>query len=355
MPAKLLPVPWRAVLPSPVPEIPTMISREERQFLYWVGRHLWSGEGSIHEVGPWLGGSTVCIAAGMRDSGFQCQGRLHTYDNFRWRSFMVERSGLALNPGDSFLPRFREYTKEFESIVVPHPCALSDETIADDRVASAKRAREGEHDQEFSPEVLDFIEILFVDGAKSWRAARELFLKTEQWLEPGKSHLIFQDFKYWSAYWIPLIAEYLAPSIRLEYLVFGEGTAAFAVEHAIDQKLLRALPDHVTGLEPKEVLRTLSHAATRLLTAGDAVGASCVNLSAVSFLAHHEMPGEACIAWKDAVSRWPMWTAIQPLQEARHYLIHDRGLEFRPPLRWGALNAGELGRKLARRLVRSLK
>ena len=44
-----------------------MLSPEECQYLYWLGRSAWTGQGDVVEIGPWLGGSTVCLAAGMRE------------------------------------------------------------------------------------------------------------------------------------------------------------------------------------------------------------------------------------------------------------------------------------------------
>ena len=81
--------------------IPTMISDEERRYLYWLAARVWSGSGDIVEIGPWLGGSTYCLAAGMCDSGHRVAGRLKVFDNFIWRDFMADRAPLELRPGDS--------------------------------------------------------------------------------------------------------------------------------------------------------------------------------------------------------------------------------------------------------------
>ena len=68
---------WRRAALPPLPEVPTMLSPEERRYLYWLGNEVWSGRGCVVEIGSWLGGSTVCLAAGMRASGHPAAGRLH--------------------------------------------------------------------------------------------------------------------------------------------------------------------------------------------------------------------------------------------------------------------------------------
>jgi hypothetical protein len=151
-----------------------MISPEEKQYLYWLGSRVWRGRGCVVEFGPWLGGSTACLAAGMRDSGHPAEGRLRVFDNFIWRAFMAERADLPLQPGDSFESYFQANIEPFREIVVSRACALPDETIAGDRDARTRRfaESEGETVALFEGALDAPVEILFIDGAKSWRRSR---------------------------------------------------------------------------------------------------------------------------------------------------------------------------------------
>ena len=115
--------PWRR-LTVPDPGIPTMISPEERTYLFWLSSQVWTGCGHIVEIGPWLGGSTYCLASGMTRHGGVTDKRLHTFDDFIWRSFMGDRATEALQPGESFLDLFQVNLQEFENIIVAHRQAL---------------------------------------------------------------------------------------------------------------------------------------------------------------------------------------------------------------------------------------
>ena len=94
-----------------------MITREERKYLFWLGSTQWKGTGAIVEIGPWLGGSTACLAEGMIKSGHDSNKKLVVFDCFIWREFMADRAKLDLSTGDSFMPDFLENTKAFKSTI----------------------------------------------------------------------------------------------------------------------------------------------------------------------------------------------------------------------------------------------
>jgi predicted O-methyltransferase YrrM len=83
---------WKWVRVTYPSEIPTMLQPEETQYLYWLGQSVWTSDGIVLEIGPWLGGSTMCLAAGMHASDRPAAGRLHAVDNFLWREFMAARA-----------------------------------------------------------------------------------------------------------------------------------------------------------------------------------------------------------------------------------------------------------------------
>jgi len=80
----------RSVLP-PLPRVPTMLTPEERLYLHWLGAVVWSGRGCVVEIGPWLGGSTVCLAAGMRASGHPARGAWNV--RLRAQGFALRTAG----------------------------------------------------------------------------------------------------------------------------------------------------------------------------------------------------------------------------------------------------------------------
>ena len=66
-------------LPS-LPPVPTMITDDEKQYLYWLGRDIVSGSGAIVEIGTWFGCSAGYLGAGLRDAGKEVP--FHCFDRF---------------------------------------------------------------------------------------------------------------------------------------------------------------------------------------------------------------------------------------------------------------------------------
>lgn len=79
---------WRDVAPPFVNPIPSMITPDEATFLYWISRDIYTGEGSILDMGPLAGGSTYALASGLRDNEAvqaDCKsGRIQSFDLWRY-------------------------------------------------------------------------------------------------------------------------------------------------------------------------------------------------------------------------------------------------------------------------------
>src|SRR6185503_6716875 len=82
--------------------VPAMVSRAEQKYLHWLTRTQWADRGHVVEIGPWLGGSTLCLARGMAAARPAARHRLHSFDNFTWRAFMARFAPLPLTDGESF-------------------------------------------------------------------------------------------------------------------------------------------------------------------------------------------------------------------------------------------------------------
>lgn len=328
--------------------IPTMISEEEKQYLYWLGEGVWSGAGSIVEIGPWLGGSTVCLAKGMRASGNDAHKQLKVFDNFIWREFMSSRADVALAPGESFHRHFLDNMKDLDGIVDSYARALPDEEISADAEASAKRYSENEQVPMFNGKECDGpIEILFIDGAKSWKGIRHLMNTLVHNLVPGTSLLVCQDYKYWGCYWVPLflagIKEYVTPV----HNVTSATTVTFQVTGQIPAGLVDALPSHVADLSSEAAIANLNRAADDLARDGDCRGAFNLRLCKVSFLSHKGELQSSLEEFMQIQRRWPMMVNASQLERARNYLKDKTGKAIPTPMR---LKLGQLLQKLARKL-----
>jgi hypothetical protein len=256
--------------------IPTMISREERQYLWWLAATVWKDIGHILEMGPWLGGSTVCLAEGVCARRERPRHRLFTVDNFVWRRFMSDRANLTLEPGESFEHVFRRNVAPYGGLIETQAAWLPDEIVEGDHWAEDVRGNGSRGDlfrwQDGS------VEIAFVDGAKSWAGFAHLLAEVGPSLTPD-SLLVLQDYKYWGSYWVPMMSELLIDDLELVHIL-PENTVTFRVAAPLAIEQIGAL----TSARDGEAL--LERAARRLDDLGDSLGATSVRLSQVRYLAH---------------------------------------------------------------------
>lgn len=314
--------PWLAE-PFELRDVPAMVSREEQRYLHWLGRTQWRDEGHVVEIGPWLGGSTLCLAEGMHASHPTPRHRLHAFDSFIWREFMARFAPLPLKAGDSFERYFRENVARHTELVVPHVLALPDERIAGDPAAERSR---GAHEPDVEPFEWSAgpIEILFVDGAKSWRGMRWLLRCVATSLIPGRTLLVAQDFKHWGSSWVPLMLARLRDELELVHVVERGSTATFRLRGALDPRRFDALPDDVAALDTNDALRSLDEMAAWIGERGDAVGACHVRLGKVQLLAHHGELRRAGEHFVELRATWPWRGAKGQLEGAERYLT-ERG------------------------------
>jgi hypothetical protein len=335
---------WKSVAFDYPRSVPTMLADEEKQYLFWLGRDAWDGRGDVLEIGPWLGGSTVSLAAGMRASGHDARGRLHTVDNFLWRDFMSARAPLPLGNGESFEPFFHKNLASYHDIVVAHAAALPDDAVARDAETNAKRFTETNSIPQFDGHGgSGAITVLFVDGAKSWRGMRHLLRVTSERLIPGKSLLVCQDFKFWSTYWVPMMMARIADALTPVHDVLHGTTVAFALRERIPRATLDGLEDGIDAVDADEGVRLLEHAA-RWLDGTDALGAAHVRLARVRFLAHVGRPEEAVREFVAIQRAWPSHRDVSQVVMASSFLRRSEGVSMPRP--WG-IRLAWLGQRIA--------
>ena len=342
---------WNQVTFSYPNEIPTMISQEEKNYLYWLGQSFWKGLGSVIEIGPWLGGSTASLAAGMKASGRDCREQLHTYDNFIWRDFMAERAFLPIKAGESFHTFFLENIKDYEGIVKSYIRALPDEIIMSDEQASSTRFIESEHIPIFEGVAQEQVEILFVDGAKSWRGMKHLLNVINIHLVPGKSYLVCQDYKYWGAYWVPIMMSRLGKYLKPVHNTLTGTTVTFQLVSKIPTIFIESLEDHVKAMHTDESLQNIEQASLLLTEDGDALGAMNLLLSKISFLSHQGHFNRAVEEFTKIQKTWPIALNIGQLERAREYLQNEKGIDISRPIQ---LQLFYYGQSMLRR-VRKIK
>ena len=221
--ARLRGKPWSDfTFRSTIPEeeifaVPGMLWTWEKRMLYYLAKEEFTGEGKIADMGSFLGGSTICLAAGLRDRSF-AKPPIHSYDLFRLGEserlkYFPERSAEDLNVRQVFDENLRNYLHLIE-------------------------VHEGD--------VLSFpwsdgpIEILFVDIAKSYKVMDHILLEFFPALVPDKSILVMQDYlSPATGPWHHIVLEKLSDYI--EYVVDGEtASALFIPRRAIPKAVLES-------------------------------------------------------------------------------------------------------------------
>jgi SAM-dependent methyltransferase len=208
-------------------EIPSETSLAERKYLFNLFANQWDGQGTIVEVGPFLGGTTRAIAAGMAaNTRRSLRAALHTFDRFD-DYYSAERLRTTIEPmvrGGSFtagqaddLCRGADFERLFAAIHSPHDYGrlvhlhnspLPD--LPDDVAGSASLdslVAKGE------------LGALFIDGCKSWASTHYAMKFLLPRLRVG-APVIFQDYGWYTCFWVSSAAyalrEFLTPESNVD-------------------------------------------------------------------------------------------------------------------------------------------
>ena len=169
-----------------------LLGLEERKLLYQIARHTYAGEGAVVDLGSFCGASTCCLAAGLRDNPRAAGRHVDSYDNFIASEpylvdFVRKQFGEQLELGQSFAAFFRRTTAEFADLIEVHAGDLLEESWPSGKP----------------------IEILFIDVAKTLALSGKVLTEFFPQLIPGKSIVIHQDFYHPTAFYLPVVMDFL--------------------------------------------------------------------------------------------------------------------------------------------------
>jgi hypothetical protein len=333
-----------------------MLTREELQYLYWIGRDVWSGRADVLELGPWLGGSTHALVSGMSaNASRDPAARLHVVDNFRWRDYMTPRAGLELPEGASFRRDFEHNVREYEALITVHEARFPDEEGGDIEFDRPIRDRDSGLAL-FEPPARE-IEIAFVDGPKSWPA----IVHVARALAPRLTDsplLIFQDLKDWASYWVAMcigaLLEADAAALSVEH-VLPWNSVAFRATGKLPTEVFAELPPEVGSFPLERAEGLIRRAADELRAAGDPSGADVVELGIVSLRGVRGRWDDALAAFEAAERRWPVRAPREDLERTRGWLARQTGRSPRRSWRTRVASAETRGRRIAGRARRGLR
>jgi hypothetical protein len=191
---------WKDVPLDDIPFVPGMTLDDELKYFYWCASQHRPGH-RVVELGPYVGRSTMALAAGVRRSRDPL-GKVVSIDRFQWDDWMLgntlgytldalsESQKASLPPeqltpkaNDSFLPLFHTFTKPLQDSIQVVNAPL--QTF------------------QWTGEPID---VLMVDAAKTWEAMDQIVQQFFSCLVEG-AFLIHQDYKHAFTYWLHPVTE----------------------------------------------------------------------------------------------------------------------------------------------------
>ena len=185
--------PWTELqLPSDADLAKTMLHPIEQRLLFYLAQNSYQGLGEIVDAGPFVGGSTVALAAGLTRNTFveNKLRRIHSFDRFDIDEHMLSSPHIAemLSGRDndiSFRSVYDKNTSDFsELLAVHHGDITSDKWLSGN------------------------IEIAFIDVIKTWEIAIWVNSNIYKNLLPG-SIVIHQNYYDLWSYFIPMTMGFL--------------------------------------------------------------------------------------------------------------------------------------------------
>jgi predicted O-methyltransferase YrrM len=218
--------PWTGVtLPGKL-GVPTMLTKQEVNYLYWLGRDVASGAGRIVELGCFLGGSTNALAAGLREGG-RVETPMIVYDSFETDGFTATFGDHPYEVGESFRPLFEVHTSRFADRIAAREMLLPSDIQRCDASAVYPEAEP--------------IELLFVDAAKSRGIHACVMHVFGRQLIPGTSLVVQQDFKFPASWWLAVDMWVLRDVFEPVHDVEGSCTLTFRCTRALTDDDLERL------------------------------------------------------------------------------------------------------------------
>jgi hypothetical protein len=204
-------------------QVPSETSQGERLLLFNYFQNRWDGTGAVVELGPFLGGTTRAIALGMsRNPRRTNDAVFHTFDRFdiyytpedlrRTIEPLVQSKVFTAEQAND-LCRSADYERLFMALHHPHSYSellrLHNRELPD---------YPGKVDSSTALDLLKDagpLAALFVDGCKSWSSTLYAMRTLLPKMRPN-APVIFQDFGWYTCYWVSAFVHALRDYFELE-------------------------------------------------------------------------------------------------------------------------------------------
>jgi len=201
-------------LGSLLDEIPSETSRNERRFLYKFFSTIWSGKNNVIEIGPFLGGTSRAIALGMiNNPKLSNEARLLVFDKFS-DYYSIERLSNYLEPLFKSGVLDRSDISVLENPVDFMDIYLKIHTNHDyfKYITASKKVIPNRPEDKIDENNLlrisdrDLTDVVYVDGCKSWFGTK-FFMQEVCKVSKKGTYFIFQDYGWYTCFWIPAFIE----------------------------------------------------------------------------------------------------------------------------------------------------
>ncbi len=206
--------PWnsyRYTAPPWFARYPTMLSPEEMRMLAWIAAHT-PEDGDIMDLGSFLGGSTACLAHGVRQSGKS--RKIHAFDRFEVDEMakynFLYKNGHPFYAGTDSLPLFKKLTNAFAHNIDVHKGDILTTTCQDVDIA-----------------------ILFIDISKT-KAINDFLLKNFFTKLKKGCVIVQQDFLFFKNPW--LYSTMVGLEKKVDFITYAQDfSVVFGVTSDINQ------------------------------------------------------------------------------------------------------------------------
>ncbi len=240
-------------LATELDEIPSETSPAERRLLYSFFAQFWAGQQNVCEIGSFLGGTTRAIALGMMaNPQRQPSCQLQTFDRFQHYYSQAQlidlleplfQSGClsaslktALEGSDSFLAIFQalHQGRSYSALIQVQEQELP---TAVEQVAQL--------DNLFQLPATEQFDAVFVDGCKGWYPTKYFMLEICSHVQTG-AYFLFQDYGWYTCFWIPLFLGRLKAYFRP--IVSVDNTRIFQLTQPLTAEVIhQTCPDCLTA------------------------------------------------------------------------------------------------------------
>ncbi len=200
--------------------VPTMITDDEKQYLYWLGRDVVSGVGAVVEIGTWFGCSAGYLGAGLRDGSKSVP--FYCFDRFELQGIEKRK---AREQGFDHIEEL-EVEADIMPITAEHLESIY--SIQLYKTYIDKNSWTGGK-----------IELLHLDAPKRESDIIHVLKTFAPFLIPEKSIIVLQDFGMPRAYSLPLIFGELREYFELVDIPSENSTmAVFVYKHQMPNLIL---------------------------------------------------------------------------------------------------------------------